>query len=234
MDGKRLVRLTLLALALVLMATGCGPQAVAPETASETRLVVNTPTTVRVSATSTSSPTVEAPATSTPSSTATLSPTLRATELPKRMTLASPAFAEGDMIPERYSCKGEDISPALRWQDVPSDAVSLALICEDPDAPMGTWVHWVLYNIPAGTTGLDEGVVDDPTLPDGSRHGHNSWRRPGYGGPCPPSGTHRYYFRLYALDTTLDLPPDAGAQDLREAMQGHILAEAELMGKFTH
>ncbi|MBL7065622.1 MAG: YbhB/YbcL family Raf kinase inhibitor-like protein [Anaerolineae bacterium] len=147
--------------------------------------------------------------------------------------LTSPAFAHGEPIPHQYTCDGEDISPPLRWSDPPQGAQSLALIADDPDAPVGTWVHWVLYNLPAETRGLPEDVPPDADLPDGSRHGRNSWRRLGYGGPCPPGGTHRYFFKLYALDTVLDLAPGASKKQLLQTIEGHVLAQAELMGVYA-
>lgn len=147
--------------------------------------------------------------------------------------LTSPAFAHGEPIPRQYTCDGADISPPLHWSDPPQGAQSLALIADDPDAPMGTWVHWVLYNLPAETRGLPEAVPPDADLPDGSRHGRSSWRRLGYGGPCPPGGTHRYFFKLYALDTVLDLAPGASKKRLLRAMKGHILIQAELMGVYA-
>jgi len=147
--------------------------------------------------------------------------------------LTSPAFAHGETIPCKYTCDGEDISPPLRWSDPPQGTQSLALIADDPDAPIGTWVHWVLYNLPAETRGLPEAIPPDADLPDGSRHGRNSWRRLGYGGPCPPSGTHRYFFKLYALDTVLDLVASASKKQLLRTMERHILAQAELMGVYA-
>ena len=147
--------------------------------------------------------------------------------------LTSTAFGQGEPIPRRYTCDGEDISPPLQWSDPPQGTQSFALIADDPDAPMGTWVHWVLYNIPAQARGLPEAVSSDAELPDGSRHGQNSWRRLGYGGPCPPSGTHRYFFKLYALDAQLDLAAGANKKQLLRAMEGHVLAQAELMGTYT-
>ncbi len=146
--------------------------------------------------------------------------------------LISPAFDHGKPTPRKYSCKGEDISPPLEWKNPPAGTRSFVLIMDDPDAPMGTWDHWVLYNIPANVTALPEGVPADAALPDGSRNGKNSWHKLGYGGPCPPSGTHRYFFRLYALDTTLKLPSGAGKKEVLRAMKGHVLATAELMGTF--
>ena len=148
------------------------------------------------------------------------------------LELTSPAFSEGEMIPARYTCDGSDISPALSWSGVPKTAKSLALICDDPDAPMGTWVHWVLFNIPADAVGLPAEISSAATLENGARHGKNDFRRLGYGGPCPPGGTHRYFFRLYALDTALDLDSGITKAQLVEAMQGHILAEGQLMGKY--
>jgi Raf kinase inhibitor-like YbhB/YbcL family protein len=146
--------------------------------------------------------------------------------------IESPAFKQGDFIPSRYTCDGEDISPALKWTNVPEGTKSLALICDDPDAPIGDWVHWVLYNIPPETKELKENIPPDKILKDGSIHGLNDWKRYGYGGPCPPSGVHRYFFKLYALDTKLNLAPGATKRQLLEAMKGHIIAQGELMGKY--
>ncbi len=144
------------------------------------------------------------------------------------MTVESPAFSEGRAIPARYTADGADISPPLVIQGVPEGTQSLALIMDDPDAPMGTWVHWVAWNLPAGTREIPEG-----SLPDGAAEGRNSWGRTGYGGPAPPSGTHRYYFKIYALDTKLDLPPATDKARLLSAMKGHVLAEAVLMGRYS-
>ncbi|HET89398.1 MAG TPA: YbhB/YbcL family Raf kinase inhibitor-like protein [Chloroflexi bacterium] len=146
--------------------------------------------------------------------------------------LMSDAFAPGEPIPPQYTCDGDDVSPPLQWTDPPPGTQSLALIMDDPDAPVGTWVHWVVYAIPADARGLDESLPPDAELPDGSRHGRNSWRRNDYGGPCPPRGTHRYVFKLYALDMTLDLRAGATKKQLLQAMEGHILAQAELMGTY--
>jgi Raf kinase inhibitor-like YbhB/YbcL family protein len=149
------------------------------------------------------------------------------------MTLNSPAFQPGQPIPQKYACQGEDISPPLRWGNVPAGTQSLALICDDPDAPVGTWVHWVIYGIPASMAELPEKVPATETLPSGAKQGMNDFRRVGYGGPCPPpGGPHRYFFKLYALGTELSLKPRATKQDLLRAMQGHILAQAELMGTY--
>jgi Raf kinase inhibitor-like YbhB/YbcL family protein len=149
------------------------------------------------------------------------------------MELTSTAFAPGEPIPRKYACDGEDISPPLQWSDPPQGTQSFALIADDPDAPVGTWVHWVLYNLPAETGLLPEAIPPDADLSDGSQHGKNSWRRLGYGGPCPPSGTHRYFFKLYALDTVLDLAAGASKKQVLQAMEGHILAQTELMGIYT-
>jgi hypothetical protein len=147
--------------------------------------------------------------------------------------LTSTAFAPEKPIPRKYSCDGEDISPPLQWSDPPQGTQSLVLIADDPDAPMGTWVHWVLYNLPANTRTLPEAVPPDANLSDGSRHGRNSWKRLGYGGPCPPRGTHRYFFKLYALDTMLELEAGATKDQLLQAMKGHILAQTEVMGTYA-
>ena len=147
--------------------------------------------------------------------------------------LNSTAFSEGEMIPARFTCDGEDVSPPLAWSGVPEAAQSLALICDDPDAPVGTWDHWVLFNIPADASGLPEAVSADATLENGAVNGQNSWGRLGYGGPCPPGGTHRYFFYLYALDTRLALDSGASKAQLRQAMQGHILAEGQIMGRYA-
>jgi Raf kinase inhibitor-like YbhB/YbcL family protein len=147
--------------------------------------------------------------------------------------LTSTAFVHEAPIPSKYTCDGEDISPPLEWSDPPADARAFAIIMDDPDAPVGTWVHWVLYDLPAGTRMLPEAVSSDAELPDGSRHGENSWRRTDYGGPCPPSGVHRYFFKLYALDVALDLDAGATKEELLQAMEGHVLAQTELMGTYT-
>jgi Raf kinase inhibitor-like YbhB/YbcL family protein len=147
--------------------------------------------------------------------------------------LTSTAFTPGEPIPPKYTCDGQDISPPLQWSDPPQGTQNLALICDDPDAPVGTWVHWVLYNLPAKARSLPEAVPAEAELPDGSRHGKNGWGRLDYGGPCPPSGTHRYFFKLYALDTVLDLKAGADKKQVLKAVEGHILAQAELMGVYS-
>ena len=147
--------------------------------------------------------------------------------------LTSATFGAQEAIPSRYTCDGNDISPPLAWSDPPRGTQSLALITDDPDAPAGTWVHWVVYNMPAASRALAEARPPDDELPGGGQHGQNSWRRLGYGGPCPPSGTHRYVFKLYALDTLLGLEAGATKKELLEAMEGHILAEGQLTGTYT-
>ncbi len=147
--------------------------------------------------------------------------------------VTSAAFAEGGTIPAKYTCEGEDVSPPLAWKGIPVESKSLALICDDPDAPAGTWVHWVLYNLPPKTSGLPEGVTTAQRLPDGSRQGVNDFGKTGYGGPCPPPGKpHQYFFKLYALDRMFELPAGAKKQDLERAMQGHVLAQGRLVGKY--
>ncbi len=146
--------------------------------------------------------------------------------------ITSSAFEDGGLIPTKYTCDGEDISPLLQWEAVPEGTKTIALICDDPDAPIGTFVHWVLFNLPADTKELAEGIPKGTTLPNGAQQGTSDFGRIGYGGPCPPSGTHRYFFRIYALDTQLDLAPGARKPDLLNAIQGHILAQGQLMGKY--
>ena len=153
-------------------------------------------------------------------------------EVKIEMKIESAAFKEGSMIPVKYTCDGDDISPPLNWSGVPEGTQSFALINDDPDAPVGLWVHWVLYNIPADTSELHENIPTDKKLKDGSKNGINSWRRYGYGGPCPPGGTHRYFFKLYALDSVLDLKHGATKVKLEKAMEGHILVQAQVMGRY--
>ncbi len=149
------------------------------------------------------------------------------------LTISSAAFASGQSIPSKYSCVGREVSPPLTWSGAPANTKSFALIVDDPDAPGGTWVHWVMYNIPAATNSLPEAVQAGGQLSDGSLQGKNSYGNLGYNGPCPPSGTHRYFFKLYALDAMLSLSSGASKQQLLSAMQGHILAQGELMGTFS-
>jgi len=149
--------------------------------------------------------------------------------------LTSPAFESGGDIPKEFTCDGPDSSPSLIWTDPPPETETLALIVDDPDAPSGTWVHWVLYNLPAIARGLPEGVAKDRQLPDGTRQGRNDFGELGYNGPCPPRGApHRYFFKLYALDCKVKLKPGASKAELERAMKHHVLAEAELVGRFQH
>ena len=151
-------------------------------------------------------------------------------------SIHSPVFDEGQSIPPRYTCDGKDLSPPLQWENIPAAARSLALIVDDPDAPDPaapkiTWVHWVLYNLPVNSKGLPEAVT---TLPPGTHKGQNNWHRTGYGGPCPPIGRHRYFFKLYALDTVV---PDLGhptKKQLLDAIKGHVIARAVLIGTYAH
>ncbi len=147
--------------------------------------------------------------------------------------LTSAAFANGDPIPMKYTCDDLDISPPLQWKDPPQGTQSFALINDDPDAPVGTWVHWVLYNLSASSRSLPEAVPPDAALPDGSKHGQNSWGRSDYGGPCPPGGTHRYIFKLYALDADLELAAGASKDELLSVMEGHVLASTQTMGVYS-
>ena len=147
--------------------------------------------------------------------------------------LTSGAFAEGDDIPQQHTCDGEDLSPPLMWGDPPAGTVSLALICDDPDAPRGSFAHWLLWGLGSEARDLQEGVPIDSRLEGGVRQGTNDFRRSGYGGPCPPRGKpHRYFFRLFALDAEIDLTQGADRMKLRDAIDGHILAEAQLMGRY--
>jgi hypothetical protein len=149
--------------------------------------------------------------------------------------LKSSAFSNGGAIPQRFTRDGADVSPALSWNDPPTDTKAFALIMDDPDAPAGTWVHWVLYDLPVSVSELSEGVPKTKDLQNGARQGSNDFRRIGYGGPCPPHGAvHRYSFRLYALDQPTALPAGAGKRGLERAMKGHTLAQSELIGRFQH
>ena len=148
------------------------------------------------------------------------------------MKLESSAFSSAQPVPQKHTCDGPDVSPALSWSDVPQGTKSFALIADDPDAPVGTWVHWVIFNLPAQTHALPEGVPKTDSAAGGIQ-GRNDFGKVGYGGPCPPPGKpHRYFFKLYALDTPLDLRASAKKQDVERAMQGHVLAQAELMGTY--
>ena len=149
------------------------------------------------------------------------------------LTLTSPAFTEGEMIPKKHTCDGSNLSPALAWDGIPPETKSIALICDDPDSPGGTWVHWVLFNLQAAASGLPEGVPGQRTLAHGGHQGMNDFQKIGYGGPCPPRGTpHRYYFKVYALASVLKLEPAATKAQLVEAMKGLVLAEGRLVGLY--
>ncbi len=152
---------------------------------------------------------------------------------PETMTLKSAAFSQEDTIPKIYTCDGPDLSPPLEWSKPPGGTKSVALLCEDPDAPSGMWVHWVAWGLPSDSTSLPQGLTNDRILSREARQGKNDFGRIGYGGPCPPPGKpHRYYFRIYALDTTLQLEPGATRKDLLAAMSGHIIGQGELMGRY--
>ena len=158
---------------------------------------------------------------------------LRSSTVVMAFEIKTDAFSpEGD-IPAQYTCDGQNFSPSLHWQSPPQAAKSFALVVDDPDAPLGGWIHWVVYGIPADVRQLEEGIPKSETLINGSKQGITDFRRPGYEGPCPPPGKpHRYYFKLYALDTLLNLPPGQTKAKLLETMAGHILAEARLMGRY--
>lgn len=144
------------------------------------------------------------------------------------MKISSSAFENNKKIPSIYTCDGSNINPPLQFEGVPQNAKSLALIVDDPDAPMGTWVHWILFNLSPDVTGIDEN-----SIPKDAIEGITSFGKKGYGGPCPPSGTHRYFFKLYAFDSSLDLSEKATKEDLKKAMQDHILAQAEFIGLYA-
>lgn len=143
------------------------------------------------------------------------------------LSIASPAFSHGGMIPPKHTCDGADVNPPLSIGNVPENTKSLALIVDDPDAPMGTWVHWVMWNVEPGTEEIPENSV-----PKGALQGTNDFRKQSYGGPCPPSGTHRYFFKVYALDTVLSLAAGATKAKLENAMKGHVIGQAELVGRY--
>jgi hypothetical protein len=148
------------------------------------------------------------------------------------MKIISQAFDEGGMIPEKYTCDGINISPPLKWSSVPDGTKTLAIICDDLDAPMGTWVHWVIYNLPANIRELSEDVPTLEKLPTGAKQGRNDFKKIGYSGPCPPGGIHRYYFKIYALAKELNVEKGITKSDLLNAMKGHILSQGQLMGKY--
>ncbi|HZQ70358.1 MAG TPA: YbhB/YbcL family Raf kinase inhibitor-like protein [Terriglobales bacterium] len=149
------------------------------------------------------------------------------------LTISSASFPSGGEIPRKFTCEGEDASPQLSWNGAPSTTQAFALIADDPDAPAGTWTHWILYDVPGSATSLGEGLSKAEQLPDGSRQGRNDFRRIGYNGPCPPAGKpHRYFFKLYALDRKLNLKPTASRSEVEKAMQGHVQAQGEYMGTY--
>ena len=149
------------------------------------------------------------------------------------LSVSSAAFQEGEVIPAKYTCQGQDISPPLTWSEPPAGTQSLSLIVDDPDAPVGVFTHWVIFNIPADSRGLSEAVPTQAELPSGALQGKNDFGRMGYAGPCPPSGrTHRYQFTVYALDSRLDLTAGVAKTQLLTAMQGHVLAQGELSGRY--
>jgi len=149
------------------------------------------------------------------------------------LTVSSTSFPAGTEIPKKFTCAGEDMSPQLSWSGAPSSVQAFALITDDPDAPAGTWTHWVLYDLPSSTTSLNEGLSKSDQLPDGSKQGRNDFRRIGYNGPCPPAGKpHRYFFKVYALDRKFDIKPGAARSEVEKAMQGHVLAQGEYMGTY--
>ncbi|WP_208728247.1 YbhB/YbcL family Raf kinase inhibitor-like protein [Oceanidesulfovibrio indonesiensis] len=149
------------------------------------------------------------------------------------MNLTSPAFEHGKPIPTRHSCDGENVSPEMTWSDVPDAATSLVLICDDPDAPGGTFDHWVVYNLSRDLEGLDEDIPPIDALEDGGNQGVNDFGKIGYGGPCPPSDTHRYYFTLYAVEDTLHFAEPPTKQDVLDAIEGKVVDKAQLMGTYT-
>ena len=149
------------------------------------------------------------------------------------MQVTSTAIKEGQLIPRQYTCDGVNISPPLEWNGTPKSAKTIAIIADDPDAPSGTWVHWVVYNLPAENIGLVENLPLTEDLKAGGFQGKNDFQKIGYGGPCPPSGTHRYFFKVYALDIELPLKAGATKAEIEKAMQGHIVAQAQLMGTYS-
>ncbi len=149
------------------------------------------------------------------------------------LQIVSSAFSAGETIPKKFTCDGPDVSPKLTWKEAPAKTQSFALVMDDPDAPAGTWVHWVLFDLPADTTELAEGVAKHEHLSNGARQGRNDFGKIGYGGPCPPPGKpHRYFFKLYALDAKVNLKAGASKAEVERAMKGHILAQSEYVGRY--
>jgi Raf kinase inhibitor-like YbhB/YbcL family protein len=149
------------------------------------------------------------------------------------LDIRSNAFNEGELIPLKYTCDGNDISPPLQWSQPPKETKSMVLICDDPDAPVGTWVHWVLYGLSPDTQELPEGISNEKEVLGGAKHGVNDFRKYGYGGPCPPGGTHRYFFKLYAVDKAIEIEAGATKDEILNAINGYILAEGQLMGLYS-
>lgn len=162
--------------------------------------------------------------------------TLSATPAPQTsdgsIKLTSTAFKEGEPIPRQYTCTGVNVSPSLEWSGVPKSAKTLVIVADDPDAPSGTWVHWVLYNLPADNIGMVENLPATDELRAGGFQGKNDFGKIGYGGPCPPSGTHRYFFKIYALDNELPLKAGATKAEVEKAMEGHVVAQGQLIGTY--
>ena len=148
------------------------------------------------------------------------------------MQITSVAFKDGEDIPQKYTCDGDDVSPPLEWTSIPEETKTLTIICDDPDAPMGIWIHWVVFNVPGDSSGFPENIPPERELENGTIQGMNDFKKIGYGGPCPPSGTHRYFFKIYALDTVLDLPFGATKSHVMLSMEGHVLDEAHLLGTY--
>ncbi len=147
--------------------------------------------------------------------------------------ISTSSFPADGSIPRKYTCDGQDVSPALTWSGAPPNTKSFALIADDPDAPVGIWTHWLIWNLPAVTHQIAEGTAKDAQLPDGARQGQNDFRKVGYNGPCPPPGKpHRYFFKLFALDTSLEVKPGADREELEAAMKSHVLAQTQVMGRY--
>jgi len=167
-----------------------------------------------------------------PSTTTQIPPTSSSPQAATGIKLISSAFTEGQPIPRQFTCDGINISPPLEWTGIPKSARTLAIIADDPDAPSGNWVHWVIYNLPADTMGMIENLPPTEDVKGGGLQGKNDFEKTAYGGPCPPSGTHRYFFKIYALDTELQLKAGATKAELEKAMEGHTLAQSQLMGTY--
>jgi Raf kinase inhibitor-like YbhB/YbcL family protein len=148
------------------------------------------------------------------------------------IVMTSTAFKDKAPIPSAHTCDGADVSPPLTWSSIPAAGKSIVLIVDDPDAPMGTWVHWVVYDLPPSLVSLEENIPKTDTVPGGGKQGRNDFKRVGYNGPCPPGGTHRYFFKIYALDTMLNLPSGKTKQEVEKAMKGHIVGKGELVGTY--